>query len=85
LLPTQAGPGLGYDAVWSWVHGEHLARGVAMTGPGLNGASNDPDDYDTTREPHPDIDAEGTDSDMGTGLDDERELGGEAKVDAPMP
>jgi hypothetical protein len=56
-----------------------------MTGPGLNGASNDPDDYDTTREPHPDIDAEGTDSDMGTGLDDERELGGEAKVDAPMP
>ena len=55
-----------------------------MTGPRLNGASNDPDDYDTTREPHPDIDAEGADSDMGSGLEDDRELGGEARAEALM-
>jgi hypothetical protein len=53
-----------------------------MTGPRLNGASNDPDDYGTPQEPRPD--AEDADSDTGSGEDDDRELGGEAKAEALM-
>jgi hypothetical protein len=51
----------------------------------VSNTSNDPDDYDTSAAPNPDIDAVGAETDMGTGQDEEREIGGRAEVEPPLP
>ena len=56
-----------------------------MSDPRTSGAANDPDEYDASEEPHPGIDAEGADTDLGTGLQEERERSGDAPADAPLP